>query len=130
MSVASEAYHFVANKVKKRHVDSEPLIATDALQSFFYAKKILKGRFVLGEPAISAHAGLSFYYARDIVKGRFMSGEAVMLTDEELFEVSEMDLLFYDDKPINKTKRIRDAYSMLMKKVLPKDEYILFMLEF
>ena len=59
--------------------EAEPIIATELIPAYRYAKFILKGEFPAGEKAIAQSGRYSASYANQITKKRFKMGEWGML---------------------------------------------------
>lgn len=75
---------------KKRKEMIENIIATNAQESYKYAREILKGPFPKGEDSIAQDPEYSFFYARDVLKKPFPKGEDAIATDPVLsYEYAE-----------------------------------------
>jgi hypothetical protein len=58
--------------------EAEPIIATDVIPAFRYAKFILKGEFPEAEPTIATNGRYAASYANTITHKRFKMGEPAM----------------------------------------------------
>lgn len=61
--------------------EAEPIIASDLLASYSYAREVLNARFPAGEPVIARDPLLALEYAREVIRGPFPLGEAKIATD-------------------------------------------------
>ena len=93
--------------IKGRFELGEKAISEDAFCSYNYARDVLKGRFELGEKTISKESHYSYWYSKDVIKGRFELGEESI-----------------------KQSILKNDYVSFLKKILSKEEFILFKLGF
>jgi hypothetical protein len=80
---AEQAYLYAQtiSRLRGKFELGEPIIATDANRSYYYARDVIKRRFELGERAIATDANFTYLYARDVIKGKFELGERVIAKD-------------------------------------------------
>ena len=108
-----QAYNICYNN-KRRILKLEPLIATDANWSYWYAANVINGPFKKGEDIISKYTMESYLYARDIKMGRFKRGEISIIKDPKL-------AYWYCKLIINLP--LEEAHSVIFKSMW-KEEYI------
>ena len=68
------SYRYARDVICGRFIDGEKIIISDSLYSYLYARDVISTRWELGEKIISTNSEWSYYYARDIINGPFHLG--------------------------------------------------------
>lgn len=80
------------SKSGKPNKKLEPLIATEARASYFYATCVVNGRFPEGEPALLQNANYAVSYARHILHERWPEAEPTILSGKCLNSNGTIDI--------------------------------------
>ena len=70
---------FAIYYLQKPWPEAEPIIATEGVPAYRYARYALKGPFPLGEPTIATNGRWAASYASQVLHSRFKLGEPEML---------------------------------------------------
>ena len=73
------AYEYVSKHGEDKEL--EPILATSAYHSYWYAFLVLKGPFKLGEKNIAKDIEYSFMYANNVLNGPFPLGEKIIASN-------------------------------------------------
>jgi hypothetical protein len=104
----------------KRIPELEPIIATKANWSFYYAKVIIKGRWIEGEKIISTDPQNSYFYAQDVIKERFLEGEKIISNNPQFSYFYAMNLIkgpFHLCHSTIFNSELKDDYLDFLKKI-------------
>ena len=84
----------------KRDKELEPIILTDPLYSFMYARDVIKGRWEEAEKIIILEPYYAFRYAQDVIKGKLpehMHNQMLLMAISENKNLPNYALLYIDD---------------------------------
>lgn len=84
----------------KRDKELEPIILTDPLYSFMYARDVIKGRWEEAEEVILNDHCCTYFYAKEVIKGKLpehMHNQMLLMAISENKNLPNYALLYIDD---------------------------------